>query len=1151
MILPNQKTAVALLLSLCMLFALAGYALAAGFSDVRGHWAEGQINKWAEKGLAGGYADGTFGPNKDVTRAEFVALTNRAFGIDTQGTAGFSDVAAGQWYYKDIAAAVAAGYTGGYPDGTFKPGQSISRQEVASIMVRLLKLEPSTGGLEKFNDASRIPQWSRSSIGAVVKAGLMGGYPDGTFQSGKSITRAEAVATLDRALGLAPVVTEDAYLQGTVKLDDRAVGGATVRVFEAGSYEVLKETETDSQGYFKFPLAAGSYDITAVTGNKAAYQSNIVLAQDESTAVNLDLAPAAVISGTLYDEGGSKVKEARLLFTTNPTFVLITGDEGKFSGAVLPDRTYTVRAYKPGKEDEEPVIVSEGLAVGAAGNRSVGMLTAPYTVTAGPGGGGPGGGGGPYTPAEPIELGAGDIEAGKTYGDSRGYVIKSFGTFGPASGTAVFTTKLTIDPGDSGTLTLRNIKAGAVEILSGGKNSVHAENVEAGTLTVKAANGVKIEAGSGTVITETEVEGETHIAVAAGGATFGSIKIKPAAGGKNVAFSGDLSGSTVTVETGNVNLQANSGVQMGKVVIDAPGTINLAGQGSFGDVEVSANAGQGGTPVINVAQGTPVTKLVLSTTVELTGDVADIDLEVTDPDEVEIIVNDPDTKNELIAKAKGNAKEAIAVIKSTITLADEAAVVSARNKVNAVRVLTNYSDADIETHFPDLGMTRLINAEAVIRALKAISIGYAAGDSANSVTKNITLPAAAGGLAITWTSNKTSVIGADGKVTRQENNVSVTLTSAVKKGDINGRKTFTVTVKGVISLPQIISFAGIAPGGDNKITVPLSAIHLDTGIEVSMDSKLALNVEGLGPIRQLALQAGRVNNIHNILVPDVEEIDLSQLDLNKLFQATAQCPPATKEQIVKAVNFTGLFELLRGKPGIKDAIISETDLGELLEAVGSDDYINKGDILDAVDLAGVVDALRGHITKDDITTIISKEDLLDIIADIDDDEDLQEEIIDAIADVLDAETDDQIADALQEFFRLIMQTEESTKDAILQEISFTALFDVVKKADSAAVEAAFSAIDLAALFDAMSSAGDGTMNKIIDVTMQIIGIMQQYNITKDDILNNIQFNELDKEDIFNWLSSIDGNNSVLTMEAILTDSKNTGNKNTYTINISK
>ncbi len=386
----NKRRIVPILMSLFLLIAAGGYAFAAGFSDIKGHWAESQINKWAENGLASGYSDGTFKPNNRVTRAEFVALTNSAFGINTEGyAADFSDVAVGQWYYNDIAAASTSGYIGGYPDGTFKPKQSISRQEAASIIVRLLGLEPTLLEMEKFKDAVQIPQWSRGNIGAIVKAGLMGGYPDGTFQPGKSLTRAEAVAFLDRARDFAPGVTEGALLQGTVTLDDKAVSSATVLVFKADSYEVLKETETDSNGVFEFSLAAGTYDITAATDSQVAYQSDITLAQNKSATANLKLVPAAVISGTLYDKDEkSKVKNAEMLFTTNPTFVIYTGNDGKFTGAVLPGSTYTVRVYEPGEEDEEPVLVAEELDIGSAGTRSVGTLKAPFSVSTSVGGGG-------------------------------------------------------------------------------------------------------------------------------------------------------------------------------------------------------------------------------------------------------------------------------------------------------------------------------------------------------------------------------------------------------------------------------------------------------------------------------------------------------------------------------------------------------------------------------------------------------------------------------------------------------------------------------------------------------------------------------------------------------------------------------------------
>ncbi|TYO93257.1 S-layer homology domain-containing protein [Desulfallas thermosapovorans] len=398
----NRRYFLSLLIVLSLMLTAAGYAFAAGFTDTRGHWAEGQINKWAEKGLAGGYSDGTFKPNNQVTRAEFVALVNRAFGIETKGfAANFSDVNSSQWYYNDIAAASAAGYTGGYPDGTFKPQQSISRQEAASILVRLLELEPTTQGLEGFKDAGQIPQWSRSSIGAIAKAGLMAGYPDGTFQPGKSITRAEAVVALDRAREFAPVtppVIEEATLQGTVTLDGKAVSGATVRVFKAGGYEDIKETETDSKGYFEFALAAGDYDLTAVTDNKVAYQSDITVVKDEKATAKLELVPAAVVSGTLYDENRTKVQNAKMLFTTNPTFIIYTGNDGKFKGAVLPDSTYTVQVYKPGKEDEDPLLLAEDVAVGAAGTRSLGIFKAPFSLSAPGGGGGGGPSGGDDTP---------------------------------------------------------------------------------------------------------------------------------------------------------------------------------------------------------------------------------------------------------------------------------------------------------------------------------------------------------------------------------------------------------------------------------------------------------------------------------------------------------------------------------------------------------------------------------------------------------------------------------------------------------------------------------------------------------------------------------------------------------------------------------
>lgn len=1136
----GKKTVLSTLLTMCLLLSLAGFAFASGFSDIQGHWAEKQINKWAEKGLASGYADGAFKPDREVTRAEFVTLVNRSFGFENRSSeAGFADVKPGQWYYSSVAAAKAAGYISGYPDGSFRPDQTITRQEVAVILVRLLGLEHTTEGLEKFKDSRPIPAWSRSAIGALSRAGLISGYPDGTFKAERSITRAESLASLDRAVGykISPVTT----IEGTVTLNGKAADKATVRVFIAGGYKVLKEAATDSNGKFKVDMGTGNFDITAVTENEVAYAGNVKITGDKATAVNLNLTPAAVVSGVLQDKDGNALKNTALLFTTNPAFVTRTDQAGKYIIQVLPNQDYRVRSYEPGKEYGEPVVVISALKVGSAGKHDAGALKAPFSVSAAAGGGG---GGGAAPPSGPVVLSS--IGAG-TYSDARGYIINSFGTFGPADGQqATFTSKLTIDPGDNGTLTLRNLNASNIEVLSGGKQSVKTINTRADKLVAKSTNGVKIEAGEGTVITETEVQGETHIAVAQGvaGAGFGQIKIRPGAGGKSIEFSGNLANSTIAVETGDVTLKANAGVQMGALVIEAPGAINLGGQGSFGVIEVSKNAvGPGGrTPSINVAQGVTVSKLVLSATVELSGDVAGVVLEVTSPD-VQISV-DQSVKSQLLSAAKVNANAGIGAIKTEISLDDESIVVSARNKVNAFKALGGDVNEITQT-------AKLENAEEVIKALKLISITYGAGDNHDSVTKNISLPAAADALSITWTSNNSGVVGINGAVTRPVNNVNVTLTATITKGVITGKKSFPLTVRGG---PRIISFAGAAPGANNTIEVPLNSIKTTTGIVVSVASKLALNVEGLGAFSQLNLKADTVNNIYNVLIPKAEEIDLSKVDLNRLFAATSQCPPATKKEIIAAVNFTGLFDVIKSKPGLKESIIDETNLGDLLEAVKNDNNIVKGDILKAVDISVILDAVRndGNISKNDILNAVQFSELMNIVMNIKD-EDVRNELLAAV-DIIAlsaAKTKEDVFKAVNfvALFNAINKTSEATKDAVVKAINFTALFDLLKKSNSATKVAFLDSINFTSLAGAVAGASKDTIDKFINVTIQTVDIMRTKGVTRSEILNNIRFNALSIDSIFDWLKGIDGDKNVLTIAGTLTD--NAGSNNTYTINIRK
>lgn len=170
-------------------------------SDIAGHWAESVITQWQSKGLIQGYEDGTFKPGNTITRAEFVTLMNNAKGFWSEGSINFSDVKNGSWFYSAVARAVAAGYVKGYSDGSFKPNNTITRAEAAVMIANTAKLSANEAGAYRFTDIGFIPAWARGSVGAVVAAGYMTGYPDGSFYANASISRAEAVSSLNRMLG--------------------------------------------------------------------------------------------------------------------------------------------------------------------------------------------------------------------------------------------------------------------------------------------------------------------------------------------------------------------------------------------------------------------------------------------------------------------------------------------------------------------------------------------------------------------------------------------------------------------------------------------------------------------------------------------------------------------------------------------------------------------------------------------------------------------------------------------------------------------------------------------------------------------------------------------------------------------------------------
>jgi len=173
------------------------------FSDAERHWARESIAEAAEKGLVGGYPDGTFRPDKPVTRAEFAVMLANGLGWTKPAATKLDyadDNAAPPWARAALATASGNGVLSGYPDGTLRPNEPISRAEMAAMIARALRLPLGPTAGSDFRDEAAIPGWAKPSVNALLREGIVSGDEKRQFRPWAATTRAEAAVILLRAL---------------------------------------------------------------------------------------------------------------------------------------------------------------------------------------------------------------------------------------------------------------------------------------------------------------------------------------------------------------------------------------------------------------------------------------------------------------------------------------------------------------------------------------------------------------------------------------------------------------------------------------------------------------------------------------------------------------------------------------------------------------------------------------------------------------------------------------------------------------------------------------------------------------------------------------------------------------------------------------
>ncbi len=185
--------------------AISTPVFAASFTDIGGHWAKTFIERLADANVIAGFPDGTFKPEQPVTRAQFAAIVRQAYNQDSvRQYRGFSDVPTNFWATPAIAKAVETGFVSGYPGGLFKPNQEIPKVQVLVSLASGLRLTPkesSSKVLGVYQDAAEIPSYATDGVAAVTEKSIVINYPNVKFLNpNETATRADVAAYIYQSL---------------------------------------------------------------------------------------------------------------------------------------------------------------------------------------------------------------------------------------------------------------------------------------------------------------------------------------------------------------------------------------------------------------------------------------------------------------------------------------------------------------------------------------------------------------------------------------------------------------------------------------------------------------------------------------------------------------------------------------------------------------------------------------------------------------------------------------------------------------------------------------------------------------------------------------------------------------------------------------
>ncbi|WP_090116770.1 S-layer homology domain-containing protein [Cohnella sp. OV330] len=180
------------------------------FVDVDRHWAKTAVNDMGSRMVINGIGNDVFNPDQAITRAEFAAIMVRGLGLkSTSGDTSFSDVKTTDWFSGAIQTLYQHKLIDGFEDGTFRPTDTITREQAMKIIAQAMVLtdlkskliaKESATELKPFTDGNTVAEWAKTNVADVIQAGIVTGRSRTTLAPKANISRAEVAVIIQKLL---------------------------------------------------------------------------------------------------------------------------------------------------------------------------------------------------------------------------------------------------------------------------------------------------------------------------------------------------------------------------------------------------------------------------------------------------------------------------------------------------------------------------------------------------------------------------------------------------------------------------------------------------------------------------------------------------------------------------------------------------------------------------------------------------------------------------------------------------------------------------------------------------------------------------------------------------------------------------------------